>query len=99
LCPLQPTGNHVSRFDAKFLGMRAKDLRRMQREQARLLRERDDGKPHELSSSGEAKAVARKYRRWRDGKLGTFGPSSRVRYIDPVTGNEREPSNGGEVRR
>jgi hypothetical protein len=50
-------------------------------------RARDDGKPREVqvnSSSGEAKA--RKYRRWRDGRLGTLGAASKVRRVDPKTG-------------
>jgi hypothetical protein len=64
----------------------------MKRAQARLLeqRARDDVKPREVSSSGAAKAAVRKYRRWREHRLGTFGPASKVRRIDPVTGEVME---------
>jgi hypothetical protein len=42
-----------------------------------------------VSSSGAVKAVARKYRWWRDGRLGTFGSASPVRRIDPKSGERQ----------
>jgi hypothetical protein len=63
----------------------------MMREQAELLQQRGrDDCEVEPSSRAEAKRVAKKFQRWKDGRFGKFGAASPVRRIDPVTGESRE---------
>jgi hypothetical protein len=69
-----------------------REIRKLQRQQAQLLAEREA----ERRAAVEAKAAARRQvkalRRWKDQQCGSFGAASAVRHIDPKTG---EPSNGG----
>ena len=63
----------------------AREIKRMLREQAKLLAKPKEKRTVEARPPQESRR-AKRYRRWRDSLMGKFGAASGVRHIDPKTG-------------